>query len=81
MLCKRYNGLRDPKHDACPHSTHLLSPNRTHPGRLWNFATTSCSIQVHTTPKSAKGTSCSLNSAREAKHYLAALARRAQPWV
>lgn len=30
---------------------------------LWNFATTSCSSLVPTTPKSAKGSCCSLNSA------------------
>jgi hypothetical protein len=49
------------KNDA---RAHLLFPTRSPIlARLWNFATTSCSSLVPTTPKSAKGISCSLNSA------------------
>lgn len=55
--------LAGSKHDARAQWAHSLFPTRTHPGHYWNFATTSCSSHVHTTPKSAKGISCSLNSA------------------
>jgi hypothetical protein len=62
-LCERFNGLRDPNMTPARGGRICYSRIVTHPGRLWNFATTSCSSQVHTTPKSAKGNSCSLNSA------------------
>jgi hypothetical protein len=54
-LCERFNGVRDPKMTLVLTRRMCYSRSGPHPGPSLDFATTSCSSHVRTTPKSAKG--------------------------